>query len=117
MFFKRSQFFRRSYLGRVSPGFALIFLCFALAFLPLSSGLVLREKQADLSLGMSAPTPILTDAAKTRASVAGVDRLILYLPSLYTNYAPYSYGLSQHLSFLPFEASLRDLSQWQQWRL
>jgi hypothetical protein len=92
-------------------------LIFALAFLPLSSGLILRESKSAPSLGMSAPTPLLVDSAKTRANVTGIDRITLYLPSLYTNYLSYNYDVSQeeNLSSVVFKS--RELSQWQRWQL
>jgi hypothetical protein len=90
---------------------------FALAFLPLSGGFVLETDKTEQGLGMSAPTPLLIDSAKTRANAAGVDRITLYLPSLYTNYLPYSYGSPQQQTFSSVVFSPRDLSQWQRWRL
>jgi hypothetical protein len=100
------------------PNITRFFLSFALAFLPLSGGFVPREQAGTAStLGMSAPVPLLLDSAKVRASIAGVDRITLYLPSLYTNYLSYSFKASpeKNLSTVFFSRDL--LSQWQRWQL
>jgi hypothetical protein len=92
-------------------------LIVALAFLPLSSSFRLYHSQPEAGLGMSAPIPVLIDSAKTRANATGIDRIILYLPSLYTNYLPYSYGSKEQLTFSSVVLEMRDLSQWQRWQI
>lgn len=93
------------------------FLIFALAFLPLSGSFRHLEGKTDSGVMMSAPVPLLVDSAKVRASIAGVERIILYLPSLYTNYLSYSFDVSpaKNLSTVFFSRDL--LSQWQRWQL
>jgi hypothetical protein len=92
-------------------------LIFALAFLPLSSSFAFQHSQAEQSLGMSAPAPILVDSAKTRANLSGIDRLTLYLPSLYSNYLSYNYEATQEENFSSVLFKSRALSQWQRWQL
>jgi hypothetical protein len=99
------------------PKFTRFLLIFTLAFLPLSKGLTWHPNHPEQSVGMSAPTPVLMDSAKTRANAAGIDRITLYLPSLYTNYLPYSYGSKEQQIFSSVVFSPRDLSQWQRWQL
>jgi hypothetical protein len=93
-------------------------LIIALAFLPLSGSFKgFSPKSESGSMMMGAPVPLLLDSANARASIASVERVILYLPSLYTNYLPYSYNASsaKNLSTVFFS---RDLfSQWQRWQL
>jgi hypothetical protein len=93
------------------------FLILALAFLPLSGSLEPHESKSESGVMMGAPVPLLVDSAKARASVAGVERVMLYLPSLYTNYLSYSYraSLEKNLSSVFFATDL--LSQWQRWQL
>jgi hypothetical protein len=92
-------------------------LILALAFLPLSSSLKHQESKSESGVTMGAPVPLLVDSAKARAGVTGIDRVTLYLPSLYTNYLSYSYNASpeRNLSSVFFFKDL--LSQWQRWQL
>jgi hypothetical protein len=93
-------------------------LIFALAFLPLSGGFRHQERKTESgSVMMGAPIPLLLDSAKTRASVAGVDRVTLYLPSLYANYLSYSYNVSPEKNYSAIFFPHDLFSQWQRWQL
>jgi hypothetical protein len=90
----------------------------ALAFLPLSGSFKeAGPKSESGSVLMGAPVPLLVDSAKARANITSVERIILYLPSLYTNYLSYSFNASPEKN-LSTVLSFSDLhSQWQRWQL
>jgi hypothetical protein len=92
-------------------------LIIALAFLPLAGSFNRPQGKGESgSVMMGAPVPMLIDSAKARTGVASVERITLYLPSLYTNYLPYSFNAltETNLSTVFFS---RDLSQWQRWQI
>ena len=92
-------------------------LSFALAFLPLAGSLKKLEPSSETGMMMSVPVPVLVDSAKLRTSVSGVERVILYFPSLYANYRLHFYNAAPDEQLLSIFFSRDVHTQWQRWQI